>query len=254
MLIILATMKDLNIASAGCTTLGIETSTSYCAAALLRGDLLLAESGKATDRRHNETLPGIIQELLRETGVSWQDLGLIAVSIGPGSFTGLRVGLSFAKGVAVGLGIPLVPVGSLEALAHHFADSAKAQSPESKAHITICPLIPARKGEAFGQLFEITDSEIVSIGEPFLADAKEARRILVEGVQIFGEGAEMLLPLNQNDVRLDSDATANVLASAEAVARLGFSKWRDAPDSIPPLVALEPRYLKEFTITKARQG
>jgi tRNA threonylcarbamoyladenosine biosynthesis protein TsaB len=97
----------------------IDTSLNACTAALFDGDRAIAERVEAMARGHQERLGVMVAELFDAAGVMPRALGGIAVTLGPGSFTGLRVGLSFAKGLAVGLGVPLKGIGTLEALGHH---------------------------------------------------------------------------------------------------------------------------------------
>ena len=97
----------------------IDTSLNACTAALFDGDRRVVERVEAMARGHQERLGVMVAELFETAGVAPRDLGLLAVTLGPGSFTGLRVGLSFAKGLAVGLGVPLKGIGTLEALGHH---------------------------------------------------------------------------------------------------------------------------------------
>ena len=100
-------------------TLVIDTSLNACTAALFDGDRVVAERVEAMARGHQERLGVMVAELFDTAGVAPRDLDRIAVTLGPGSFTGLRVGLSFAKGLAVGLGIAMKGIGTLEALGHH---------------------------------------------------------------------------------------------------------------------------------------
>lgn len=97
----------------------IDTSLNACTAALFDGDRAVAERVEEMARGHQERLGVMAAELFEAAGVTPKAVGRIAVTLGPGSFTGLRVGLSFAKGLAVGLNVPLKGIGTLEALGHH---------------------------------------------------------------------------------------------------------------------------------------
>ncbi len=126
--------------------LGIETSTDICSVALFRGGEVVAlrESGGS---EHARLLAVYIDEALREAGVAPSALDAVAVSAGPGSYTGLRIGVSTAKGVCYALGIPLIAVGSLEALACQIAGTF----PEGTL---LRPMIDARRMEVYTQLFD----------------------------------------------------------------------------------------------------
>ncbi|MBW8880411.1 MAG: tRNA (adenosine(37)-N6)-threonylcarbamoyltransferase complex dimerization subunit type 1 TsaB [Asticcacaulis sp.] len=101
------------------TVLAIDTSLNACSAGLFRDGKLLVAGVDPMQRGHQERLPVMVAELFREVGLKPSDLGHVGVTLGPGSFTGLRVGLSFAKGVASGLGLKLRGIGTLEALNAH---------------------------------------------------------------------------------------------------------------------------------------
>lgn len=97
--------------------LGFDTSAAHCAAALLSGDRMLLTRGEEMGRGQAERLMPMLEELLAEAGAAWSDLGAIGVGIGPGNFTGIRIAVSAARGLALSLGVPAVGVSSFEALA-----------------------------------------------------------------------------------------------------------------------------------------
>ena len=98
-------------------TLGFDTSAAHCAAALLCGDSLLADRHEDMTRGQAERLFPLIEEMLAEAGVGWRDLGLVGVGTGPGNFTGLRIAVSAARGLALSLGCPAIGVTRFEAQA-----------------------------------------------------------------------------------------------------------------------------------------
>ena len=98
------------------TVLAFDTSAAHCAAALLSGDRILASTCEAMSRGQAERLMPLLEELLTSAGLTWQDLSRIGVGIGPGNFTGIRISVSAARGLALGLGIPAIGVSTFEAL------------------------------------------------------------------------------------------------------------------------------------------
>jgi len=121
----------------------IDTSLNACTAALFDGERAVAERVEAMARGHQERLGVMVAELFETAAAAPKALGRIAVTLGPGSFTGLRVGLSFAKGLAVGLGVPLKGIGTLEALGHHPQLSGRRMS-----------VIDGGRGQIYAQVFE----------------------------------------------------------------------------------------------------
>lgn len=117
-------------------TLGFDTSGPYVAAALLRGKALLGARAEEMKRGQSERLMGLLEELLAEHGAAWADLARIGVGIGPGNFTGIRISVSAARGLALALDIPAIGVSSFEAARYGAA-------PESTA------LVPAVRDQAY---------------------------------------------------------------------------------------------------------
>ena len=110
--------------------LAFDTSAAYCAAALLRGDQIIAATSEAMTRGQAERLMPLLQEMLAGAGAGWRDLAALGVGIGPGNFTGIRIAVSAARGLALGLDVPGVGVSGCEARAYLCAKD-------------ICPAIPA---------------------------------------------------------------------------------------------------------------
>jgi tRNA threonylcarbamoyladenosine biosynthesis protein TsaB len=123
--------------------LGLDTCLGACSAALTDGDSVLAEAAEAMTRGHQERLAPMVQALMAGAGVGFSDLDRIAVTVGPGSFTGLRVGLAFAKGLALATGRPCVGVGTLEALCASLPGDGRRAA-----------VIDAGRGQIYLQIFE----------------------------------------------------------------------------------------------------
>lgn len=123
--------------------LALDTALNACAAAVLDGDRVLARRSEPMQRGHQERLAPLIAEVMAEAGVQFADLQRIGVTVGPGSFTGLRVGLAFAKGLSVALSIPCVGFSTLEALA------ASTDAPAG----FVAAVIDARRDQIYLQAF-----------------------------------------------------------------------------------------------------
>ena len=135
--------------------LGIDTATRTATVGLLRDEEVLCERSVSAAHSLGATTVPLVDDVLRASGRLAADIDLIAVSAGPGSFTGLRVGLSIAKGMALSTGCAVVAVPTLEALAHvvGMADSGLAVPIGS----AICPVLDARKGEVYAALYRVED-------------------------------------------------------------------------------------------------
>ena len=123
----------------------IETGTDICSVGIARGGELLSLRESDEGRDHARKVGLFVDELLRETGIAPDELDAVAVGRGPGSYTGLRIGVSFAKGLCYGLGKPLVAVGSLDALAEVAREDYEAGilSVDDWEHARLCPWISA---------------------------------------------------------------------------------------------------------------
>src|SRR2546428_4373699 len=123
--------------------LAVETSTLAGGAALLDGELVVGEYALDVSRTHSERLMGAIDRLLTDAGWTVRDLEGLAVSVGPGSFTGLRIGLSTVKGLALALSIPIVAVPTLDAMAALLPVRA----------LPLCPVLDARQREVYASVY-----------------------------------------------------------------------------------------------------
>jgi tRNA threonylcarbamoyladenosine biosynthesis protein TsaB len=157
--------------------LAIETATESCSVALLSGDRLVTRS-EIAPRRHAELLLPMCDEVLAEAGLKRSDLDAIAVGRGPGAFTGVRLAISAAQGIALALDIPVVPVSSLMALA--------AQAPDNGADVLA--VIDARMGEVYAAVYRRNEGRIEALGEETVGRA-DALRLPHAGVlNVIGTG------------------------------------------------------------------
>src|SRR5437867_10893622 len=159
--------------------LAVETSTLAGGVALLDGDVLLGQYMLDVRVTHSERLMGAVDRLLGDARWTVRDLHGLAVAVGPGSFTGLRIGLSTVKGLALALGIPVAAVPPLDAMAAALPFAAWP----------VCPVIDARKGEVYASLYRWTaagmrrDWDYLALAPEALADR------LVEPTILVGDGA-----------------------------------------------------------------
>lgn len=165
-------------------TLGIDTTTLSCSVALLQDDTLLAEATLNIKKTHSERLMPLLDHLFKESGIEHEAIAAIAVAAGPGSFTGLRIGVSTARALAQGLGIPGVAVCTLDALAETI--------PVPDA--LICPLLDARRSQVYTALYRRSQKppyQLITLLEPTaiaLADLVSAIASYAEPVVFLGEG------------------------------------------------------------------
>lgn len=229
--------------------LGIDTATAAASVALVRDAKVLCEesrsaaasgNGRPAGRtNHAETLLPQIDRVLRRSRVALADIGALAVAIGPGSFTGLRIGLSTAKGLAYGEEIPVVGVPTLEAVAARVNDYDGF----------VCPFLDARKKEVYAALFQRQGSTLERVSEdvvaPPAAVIENTRRYLNGGACLFiGDGVASYGDLIKAALAGRGRLTfgEGYASSAAAVARLAAEKVRR--HEFDPVGPLAPIYLR----------
>jgi tRNA threonylcarbamoyladenosine biosynthesis protein TsaB len=218
--------------------LNIETATKNCSVALaLDGKTILSKEIAEEGYSHAERLHVFIEELIQEAGIHFQDLRAIAVSQGPGSYTGLRIGVSAAKGLCYALNIPLIAVDTLQILA--------SQAKVNEGFIV--PMLDARRMEVYSAIFNselekqreilaevITENSFESITQTvyFVGDcADKCQTVLTKSNFIFLEGAKY--------------------PSAKEMSTLSFAKFQNS--DFVDVAYFEPYYLKDFMITTSKK-
>lgn len=160
--------------------LSADTSTAYYSVGLSDDEHVLAEVTVEGGRKHSERLLETVDWLLRECGLELGDVEMLAISHGPGSFTGLRVGVSAWKGLALGADLPLVGVSTLDAMARLFP------APEG----VLCPLLDAKMHEVYGALYRFENGQRLKVKTDSVGPVEEMLEGLPGPVMCLGEGAE----------------------------------------------------------------
>lgn len=219
--------------------LSLETSTDVCSVALHDGGELLAAEEIHEPQAHASRLAPLIEKVCRTAGVALRDLQAVAASEGPGSYTGLRIGTSTAKGLCFALDIPLIAVGTLELLAFQ-------GSRENRQGALLCPMIDARRMEVYCL---VSDAQLQVIQPPAatVVDEDSFMELLERGpVLFFGNGAEKC----RSVVRHPNAAFVDgIFPSASMLGVLADRKF--AQRQFEDLVTFKPFYLKEFVAKRA---
>ena len=226
----------------------IETGTDICSVGIARdGELLsLRESDRGRD--HARQVAAFVDEALEEMGLQPEALDAVAVGKGPGSYTGLRIGVSFAKGLCYGIGRPLIAIGSLDALTEVAREDYEAGivDVERWDEATLCPMVDARRMEVYTQLFNaageaVSEVEAKIIDEESFRDERTSGRPFV----IFGNGAAKCGEVLQGATLID------VAPSARGLARLAEEAF--VAQKFEDIAYFEPFYLKDFVVTTSKK-
>jgi tRNA threonylcarbamoyladenosine biosynthesis protein TsaB len=222
--------------------LSLETSSPVCSVALHRvaDGSLVGQSELRLDKSHSTHLTVLIAQLLANTGYRLADLAAVAVSDGPGSYTGLRIGAAAAKGLCFALDIPLVAVSTLKALAAQVANSTAR--PEN---FLFCPMLDARRQEVYAAIYTHNGREVL-MPTPLILDADTlAEQLAHHSVLFFGHGAakfQTLLVESSN-----AGFLMEIEPSAIAVGQLGVAAFHR--QKFQDVAYYEPFYLKEVYTT-----
>ncbi len=218
----------------------IETATKLCSVALTRDGVVLATRDLESEKHvHAEKVNVFIDEVMKEAGLSLRELNAVAVGIGPGSFTGLRIGLSAAKGLCYALEIPIIGISTLHTLA------AAARERVGKSTYTCWPMIDARRMEVFTQRYEATGMATGDV-EAVVLDATWAE--LNAGAAVFGDGADKALELWKS---AGVGIVEGVRPNASAMA--GEAQRRFAAKEFDDLAYLVPAYGKAANVTQPKK-
>ena len=215
--------------------LAVDTAAKSCSAAVIDGDRLLAELTAVKDQTHSRHLLKIIDTVIGMAGLKVAQLDGFAVSIGPGSFTGLRIGISSIKGLAFSLNKPLVGVSSLEALAFQC----------NPYPYLICPVLDARKQEVYYCRYRSKNGLLVKDGIEQVAPPADALCGIREPCLFAGDGARLYRKLIQAELGELAHFVAGSqhIIRASAVAWLSLSRFkRRETDDVQVLV---PQYIRK---------
>lgn len=216
--------------------LHIETATSVCGAAVSVNGETVAFAEIDQQNVHAERLTLLIGEALRDAGFTYQNLAGVSVSSGPGSYTGLRIGTSTAKGLCFALDVPLIAVPTLDAMA-----AGMQQRPEAQNADLLCPMLDARRMEVYAAVYR--QNEKLENEHPEIIRENSFASWLAEGrVLFFGTGAAKSAPVL--GVHPGAVFKTDFLCSARDQSALAYAKFR-ARD-FADLAYFEPFYLKEF--------
>jgi tRNA threonylcarbamoyladenosine biosynthesis protein TsaB len=234
----------LTVAATAPKLLAIETATDACSVVLGRGETIAALRHREEPRLHSRMLTVFIQEAMQEAGWTFEELDAVVVSSGPGSYTGLRIGVSTAKGLGFALDKPLIGVPALEGLARHMRMRLGDWGIAAKPPFFFLPLIDARRMEVYARLFDAglapqseTQALILQAPSPPFEEMGQATTFVA------GDGASKAEALFDGwpgrQQRLPETG-----CHARGLLPVAVQKWQAG--QFEDLAAFEPFYLKDF--------
>ena len=222
----------------------IETSTALCSVALAENGNITTYRESSAPKAHASLTAVFIKEMLEERGLNIEDCDAVCVSMGPGSYTGLRVGVSTAKGLCFGSGKPLIAVGTLDTLVAQAATPAEAEA--SGEFKYIIPMIDARRMEVYAAVFE--SGKQITETAPAIIDENSFAEYLEQGPCLFigdgaGKCAEVIKHQNASFCQCHPKASSMLAPATESLKEKRFED----------VAYFEPFYLKEFVATVSKK-
>ncbi|MDR2653459.1 MAG: tRNA (adenosine(37)-N6)-threonylcarbamoyltransferase complex dimerization subunit type 1 TsaB [Prevotellaceae bacterium] len=222
--------------------LSIESGTSLCSVALSQGKQIVALRESNGEIAHAAKLSVFIDELLNQQNLDVSDLDAIAISEGPGSYTGMRIGVSTAKGLCFGANKPLIAIGSLLSLTKLAVEKIKPSS-----EMFLCPMIDARRMEVYTALFD-SDAKMINQVSAQIVDENTFTELLrTNKIIFFGDGAEKC----KSVINSSNAIFADVQASAKGMIDIAVEKFTNA--DFVDIAYFEPFYLKDFVVTTTKK-
>jgi len=221
--------------------LSLETSGKVCSVAIHDDRKLIVVTELHIEQSHASKLAVIIDDVIKLAGIEFSQINAVAISSGPGSYTGLRIGASTAKGLCFSLDIPLIAVGSLDLLVYQLQKYNMHQA-------LLCPMIDARRMEVYCMIADSSLTQIQPIEAKVIEELSFKGYLDQEIVLFFGDGSEKCKGIiKHKNARFISD----VYPTASTLGNFAFEKFQR--NEFEDLVSFEPHYLKEFMI-KVRAG
>lgn len=213
----------------------IDTATEIATVGISNNNEVLGSVTNTEQRDHAAFLQPAIRDLLKKTGITFIQVEAISVTAGPGSYTGLRVGLASAKGLCYALNIPLITLGTLEVMA--LSSIKHFKNDDSTLY---CPMIDARRMEVFTAVYnndmeEIVEPSAIILDEKFFSDLLKTKKIIFSG-----SGAVKLKSILTND---NADFSDNKILP-EALAELSYKNFQIS--NFASISLAEPAYIKDF--------
>ncbi|NNU33051.1 tRNA (adenosine(37)-N6)-threonylcarbamoyltransferase complex dimerization subunit type 1 TsaB [Mucilaginibacter sp. S1162] len=225
------------------TIIQIETATTVCSVALAGDGEVIAF--KQLDERniHAEIITLFIDELINAAGLKYSDIDAVAVSSGPGSYTGLRIGVSTAKGLCFALDKPLIAVETLAAMAQGIINEG-----DIDADTLLCPMIDARRMEVYTALFDANGGLVKPTSAEIIDDGSFKEQLQNNKILFFGDGAEKcreVLSANPNAQFVTGFANSATHITKKAAEKFAGTDFED-------VAYFEPYYLKDFLVTQKK--
>ncbi len=227
----------------------IETATEICSVALTQNGQVIDSIESGEGQNHARLTSVFAEQLLKRNNLTIKELAAVAVSRGPGSYTGLRIGVSTAKGICYAGNIPLIAVGTLEAMAKHVSLNHSQYSIQETKPTLYCPMIDARRMEVFSMLLDNDGQTIKPVTAEVVDESFLSEEMKLHQVIFFGNGSEKCKNVIQGE---NAVFIGKVVASANHMAELAWQAY--TKQQFEDVAYFEPFYLKDFVVTVSKKN
>lgn len=222
------------------TILHLETATTNCSVSIAKdGEMLVLKENNAANYSHSEQLHIFIKEVLEEASLSFSDLDAVAISKGPGSYTGLRIGVSSAKGLCFSLEIPLISVPTLQSMAYQV---------DVKPGELVIPVLDARRMEVYSCVYDASYKEVRETRAEIIEEASFAEYVSDSKVYVIGSGAEKIRGVLKHPNFIFNES---VVPSSKDMIPIAFEKFKS--NEFEDVAYFEPYYLKDFVLQQKKK-
>lgn len=224
--------------------LNLETATTVCSVSLAKDGVLLAQKEQNGGYSHAENLTLFIDDVIKQANVNLTDIDAVAVSKGPGSYTGLRIGVSTAKGLCYSLNKPLIAVDTLQHLSSSVSENQQLKISNQKS--LFCPMIDARRMEVYCAIYDTSFNCIRETAAEIINEYSLSDLLKENTIYFFGDGAakcKNILAHNKNAIFID-----NVFPSAKGMIQFSEAAFKNR--QFEDVAYFEPFYLKNFIVGK----
>ena len=224
-------MKRVNI-------LCIDTTSEFCSVSLFENQTLIENNNSKIERSHSKLLINLVDDILINNNLKINELAAFSISKGPGSYTGLRIGLSSIKGFCYALGKPLISINTLKVLAK------SALKHINDKYSILCPMIDARRMEVYTKCYDYNLNEITS-DKAIILEKDSFDKLKDKSVYFFGDGAQKFNDIinRENFIFLD-----NINPDSKFMGELSYDKFVN--NQFEDLPSFEPNYIKDFYLIK----
>ena len=243
--------------------LSLETSTTICSTALHDDRKLLSSKELLTPQSASSQLAPIIDQLLKDSKISSKEINAVAVASGPGSYTGLRIGVATAKGLCFALQIPLIAINTLELMAYQVKNSsllsfpsplerglglpAGGLSPKAGGEVLLCPMLDARRMEVYCLLTDLNLNSVEPTQAKIIDEESFNEWLDRKTIYFFGNGADKCKEIIKHP---NARFIEGINPSASQLGEMAFQKF--IKNEFENLSSFEPHYLKEFLVKKPK--